>query len=297
MIKIRVATRGSKLSLIQTDIAIKYMKQVLSEAEFEKIVVKTVGDSVLDRPIHEVGIVGVFERDVDKAVADGVADVAVHSLKDIPSRIPYGMEIVFVTPRDSPHDVLIHRSAELLSPYELPVGTVVGTSSLRRKLQILSVNSSISVKPIRGNVDTRIAKLLRGEYDAIVVAECGIKRLGVELNYYRLPLIPFTPPPGQGIIAVTALRDSWIAKALSNRSDRATWTMAVCERTFIETLSAGCSTPLGFVCIYSEPNTITAVANVFPDNDHGIWIQRKSEAGRAEHLGKNVAEEVESLLG
>ncbi|MEM2008162.1 MAG: hydroxymethylbilane synthase [Ignisphaera sp.] len=296
MRKIKVATRGSRLSLIQTDIAISYMKQMIPEAEFEKVVIKTVGDIVTDKPIHEIGVVGAFEKDVDKAVLNGLADVAIHSLKDIPSEIPYGMDIVFVAPRDSPNDALIHRSGEVVSPYDLPSGTVIGTSSLRRRLQILSINNELIVKNLRGNIDTRVAKLMNNEYDAIIVAECAVKRLNLDIKYYRLPIIPFTPAPGQGIIAVVAPSDSWIARVLRDKSDRYTWAMMKCERTFLETLRAGCRTALGFVCISHQSNTLTAVANVFVDEGKGIWIQSRSDIDKAERLGERMAEEVKSLL-
>lgn len=293
--RITVATRGSKLSLIQTEIALKYMKSVLPQLEFVIKPIKTLGDVRQNEYIHEIGVIGVFEKDVDKAVLSGEADIAVHSLKDLPSKIPEELEIVFTPPRDSPHDVLIHRSGCVVEPHELPPGTIVGTSSIRRKMQILFVNNNVEVKLLRGNVDTRIMKLMRGDYDAIIVAECGVTRLGLNIKYYRLPLIPFTPPPGQGVIAVVALADSWIAKTLKGLSDPLTTAIVKCERAFIENLGEGCKTPIGFICLPRQ-GKVQAIANVFIDNGVGIWIKREKDIGMAEKLGLEMADEVKSYL-
>lgn len=293
---IRVATRGSRLSLIQTEIAIKYMSKILDNATFEKIIIKTTGDKIIDKPIDEIGVVGVFEKEVDRALLDGKADIAVHSLKDLPSKLPQDIEIVFVTPRENPYDVLIHRSGKIISPENLPEGSVIGTSSLRRKMQILSLREDVFVKPLRGNVDTRIMKVLKNEVDAIIIAECGVKRLGINVEYYRLPVIPFTPAPGQGIIAVTALRSHWISKFLQGFSDQATWKMMICERTFLSEIKAGCRIPIGFICQHHGNDILTAIANIFVE-EKGVWIKRKCRYCKPEEMGLEMAKLVRNIIG
>lgn len=293
---VRVATRGSRLSLVQTEIALKYISRALPGVVFEKIIVRTTGDEIDDKPISEIGVVGAFEREVDRALLDGRADIAVHSLKDLPTRLPQDIEIVFVPPREDPHDILIHRDGRATPLENLASGCVIGTSSLRRRMQILSVRDDVVVKPLRGNVDTRIAKLLRGEVDAIIVAESGVKRLGVSIEYYRLPLIPFTPAPGQGIIAVTALRNHWITRRLQNSSDPLSWRMMICERTFLREVGAGCRVPVGFVCQYREDGAATAIANIFT-GEKGVWIRRSCMGCSPEEMGLEMARLVRSIAG
>ncbi|MEM5873949.1 MAG: hydroxymethylbilane synthase, partial [Acidilobaceae archaeon] len=210
--KLRVATRGSKLSIAQTLLALESIKTVYPELEFEIVTIKTKGDILRDKPLYEIAEVGIFEKEVNQAVLRGEADIAVHSLKDLPSRFSDEMEVVYAPPRDSPHDALVSRRVGVKSPEELPEGAIVGTSSLRRIAQLRFFNDKLRIENIRGNLDTRLKKLESGAYDAIVVAEAGLLRLKVDVPYIRLPLVPFTPAPGQGIVAVVALKDSPIAK-------------------------------------------------------------------------------------
>ncbi len=294
--RVRVATRGSKLSLEQTRIALNHIRELYPNLEFEIITVKTTGDIERDKPLYEFKASGVFEKEVNKTLLRGEADIAVHSLKDIPSSMDERLEIVFAPPRDPPNDVLIHRSGNVVSPEELSEGSVVGTSSLRRMAQLRFVNDGIKVENIRGNIDTRIRKLLSNLYDAIVVAEAGVRRLGLNIAYYKLPLIPFTPAPGQGIIAVVALRDSDIARMLRGKSDKATWSMLVAERSFIEELRVGCKLPIGGVSLVNG-NKITFIASVLSrDGSKGYWVKLKGGLEEAERIGRRAAEIVKAYI-
>jgi len=295
-VEVKVATRGSKLSLIQTEIALRHIKALYPNLDFKIITVKTQGDIEKDKPLYEIRSPGVFEKEVNRAVLRGDADIAVHSLKDIPSSMDENLEIVFVPPRDSPHDVLIHKSGSIVSPEELAEGSVVGTSSLRRIAQLLFVNDRVRVENIRGNLDTRIRKLLEGPYDAIIVAEAGVKRLGLSIAYYRLPLIPFTPAPGQGFIAVVALRDSWIAKMLRDKIDPHTRSMVLAERSFLEELKLGCKAPVGGVALASGDKLIFIASILARDGSKGYWVKMKGGLEEAEKLGRVAAESLKSMV-
>ncbi|MEM0339936.1 MAG: hydroxymethylbilane synthase [Acidilobaceae archaeon] len=294
--KLRVATRGSKLSIAQTLLALESIKTVYPELEFEIVTIKTKGDILRDKPLYEIAEVGIFEKEVNQAVLRGEADIAVHSLKDLPSRFSDEMEVVYAPPRDSPHDALVSRRVGVKSPEELPEGAIVGTSSLRRIAQLRFFNDKLRIENIRGNLDTRLKKLESGAYDAIVVAEAGLLRLKVDVPYIRLPLVPFTPAPGQGIVAVVALKDSPIAKMLKNKADRATWSMMIAERSFVETLRAGCKTAVGAVSLYNENKLLMISCILAPDGSRGLWFKMKSDASEAEKLGASMAETVKSYM-
>lgn len=294
--KVRVATRGSKLSLAQTEIAIEHIRRLYPQLEFEIVTVKTRGDIEKEKPLYEFKTSGIFEKEVNMALLRGEADIAVHSLKDIPSSIDEDLEIVFAPPRDKPNDVLIHRSGNVIPPEELPEGSVVGTSSLRRIAYLRFVNDRVRIENIRGNLDTRIRKLLLNLYDAIVVAEAGVRRLNIDITYYRLPLIPFTPAPGQGIIAVVALRDSSIARMLRGRSDRTTWSMIVAERSFIEELRVGCKLPVGGVSLV-DGDKLTFIASVLSrDGSKGYWVKFKGGLEEAESIGRRAGETIRAKI-
>lgn len=294
--EVRVATRGSKLSLIQTEIAIKHIKALYPNLEFKIVTVKTRGDIERDKPLYEIRASGVFEKEVNRTVLRGDADLAVHSLKDIPSSIDERLEIVFAPPRDPPNDVLIHRSGSRIAPEELPEGSVVGTSSLRRIAQLKFVNDRVRIENIRGNIDTRLQKLLSGSYDAIIVAEAGIRRLGVNVNYYRLPLIPFTPAPGQGFIAVVALRDSEIARMLRDKMDLRTRSMILAERSFLEELRIGCKAPVGGVSIVNDGKLYFIASVLSRDGSKGYWIKLKGDVTEAERIGRMAGESLKSVI-
>ncbi|MEM4559126.1 MAG: hydroxymethylbilane synthase [Acidilobaceae archaeon] len=294
--KIRVATRGSRLSIIQSEIALDAIRSIYPQFEFEIITIKTRGDIENDKPLYEIRDIGVFEKEVNKAVLEDKADIAIHSLKDIPSSISEELEIVFTPPRGPLSDILIHKSGNPVLPEELPEGSIVGTSSIRRIAQLRFINSNIRVENIRGNIDTRVKKLLLGLYDAIIVAEAGVERLKLGLSYYRLPLIPFTPSPGQGIIAVIARRDSRIASMLRGKSDPITWAMVRAERRFLEVLRLGCKAAIGGVAVRSGSGLEFIASILSPDGSRGFWFKFKGDLSSAEKLGEVAGETVKSYL-
>jgi hydroxymethylbilane synthase (EC 2.5.1.61) len=203
--RIRVATRGSKLSLLQTEEFLSQIKAVEPDVQFEIVVVKTTGDVVQDKPLYQIGVKGIFEKEVNLAVLRGEADIAVHSLKDLPSELTPGLVLAGFSKRAPPHDALVSVHGYDLDT--LPRGAVVGTSSVRRAEFIKARRPDVEVKPLRGNVDTRVNKILAGQFDAAVMAVAGVYRLyGEKLPVAVVPLRPeeVPPPPGQGIVVAVA---------------------------------------------------------------------------------------------
>ncbi len=249
--KIVVATRPSRLSLIQTQIAIDWIRRQYPDVRFEIRTFKSTGDRIVDKPLYMIGVKGIFEKEINLAVLRGEADVAVHSLKDLPAEIDPRLELACFPPRDSPFDVLVVPRDRVPDIRALPSGAIVGTSSLRRRAFLLRLRRDLRVEVIRGNVDTRIRKLLEGKYDAIILAECGIERLlraglSFEINYSRLLADMMPPAPGQGIIAIVARKDdSDLLRMLRSASHPETTAEALCERAFLKTVRGGCHIPLG----------------------------------------------------
>ncbi|MEM4472585.1 MAG: hydroxymethylbilane synthase [Archaeoglobaceae archaeon] len=257
--KIRVGTRGSKLALVQTMMVVERLEKEGYEVEVK--VIKTTGDIMKDKPLHEFKGIGAFVRAIDTALARGEIDVAVHSYKDVPSARVEGTKISAVLERDSPCDVLISKDGKRLE--ELETGAKIGTSSLRRRAQFARLRGDLSFENLRGNLDTRIRKLKEGLYDAIIVAEAGIRRLGIEVKYQRFPPDLIVPPPNQGIIAVATRVGE--EDLVSFMNDEKTWIEAQVERIIARELGFGCAVPFG---VYAElrGERVKVICEVLGDN-------------------------------
>jgi hydroxymethylbilane synthase len=231
---LRIGTRGSKLALIQAET----VKSLLAKngVESKLVVVQTSGDNFTDKPFREAGI-GAFVRDIDERMLTGDIDIAVHSMKDVPTKRPKEIGICAVMPRASPYDVLI---------FERPLreGATIGTSSLRRQAQLARYYPLYNRRQIRGNIDTRMRKLRASEFDAVILAEAGLERLGIRINKKRLP---FVPSPNQGIIAVMANQEIDKFDAVVKINDKQTLIEGMVERVIMETLGGGCLVPLGIL--------------------------------------------------
>jgi hydroxymethylbilane synthase len=236
---IRIGTRGSKLALAQTETVIRKLDTLGIESE--KVIVSTEGDTTTQVPLHAIGGQGVFVRALDDAILDGRIDCAVHSMKDIPAFRPSGLFTAAVLKRDSAADFVAHTK---------PIGSVkvVGTSSTRRRAQLLRHDPEIVVKDLRGNVDTRLRKLNEGEYDAIILAEAGLTRLDLRVPGERSPPEKFVPSPNQGTVAVVSRADPSLMEVLSALDHPQTRTDVLIERAVMEQLGGGCFTPLGIYC-------------------------------------------------
>ncbi len=288
-LKIRIAARGSRLSLAQVNLFVAALLRRFPDAEVVVRTVKTTGDIYWDLPFTEIGAKGIFEREVNKVVIDGKADVAVHSLKDVPSRVSEALTLAAVLPRDPPYDVLVSREGGK-GLQDLPSGAVVGTSSARRRAMILHLRPDIQVKPLRGNVDTRLRKLREGLYDAIVLAEAGIVRLGLKVDYVRLPPEKVVPAPAQGIIAVYARRnDQRLLEALAEISDPRTMVEARAERAFLASVGGGCHVPLGGYAELAGDRLVMRAGLASPGGERMVYIVEEGDPERPEELGERAA--------
>jgi len=236
---VKVGTRGSKLALAQAETVCK--KLAAKGIATEQVIITTEGDTNTQVPLHEIGGQGVFVRALDDAILAGKIDCAVHSMKDIPAFRPSGLFTSAILKRDSAADFLAHAT---------PIGMVrvVGTSSTRRRAQLLRHDPEVTAKELRGNVDTRIRKMNSGEYDAIVLAEAGLTRLGLRIPGERLPVDTFVPSPNQGTIAVVSKADPSIMEILSALDHPETRKDVAVERAVMEQLGGGCYTPIGIHC-------------------------------------------------
>jgi hydroxymethylbilane synthase len=237
----RIGTRGSKLAMAQAEKVCALLETKGVKAE--PVVVKTSGDVQADRPLYALKGYGAFVREIDDLLLKGEIDAAVHSLKDIPTERPEGLVLAAVLPRESALDVAITRDGRRLK--DLPEGAVIGTSSTRRRAMMLRHYPHLRTKDIRGNVDTRLRKLDAGEYDAIILAEAGLIRLGIVLQAERLDPYQFVPAANQGVIAIVARKDSPEFAALQQLNDPTTSIETKVERFIAAALDGGCVVPMG----------------------------------------------------
>jgi hydroxymethylbilane synthase len=233
--KIRVGTRGSALALRQTEEVLRALKSLWPFLEFEVMVIKTTGDKVIDSPLFKIGSKGLFVKEIEEALLEGRIDIAVHSLKDLPTKLPSGLTIGAIPKRLDPRDVLILPKGE---------GRRIGTSSLRRMVQLKRLFPHFEVLPIRGNLDTRLRKLKRGEVDGLVVALAGLLRLNLEVEGVKV-LDELIPAPGQGALAVECREDSPFMDLLREVNDPSSERAVFCERAFLMEMGGGCQVPLG----------------------------------------------------
>ena len=236
---VRIGTRGSRLALAQTATVIKKIEAL--GMEVEQKIIATQGDQVTGVPLHAIGKQGVFVRALDDAILNNEIDCAVHSMKDIPAIRPSGLVTAAILTRDSPADFLAFYG---------PVSAVkiVGTTSTRRKAQLLRHDPSLDIRDLRGNVDTRLRKLSEGQFNAIIVAEAGLTRLGIRVPGERLPVEKFVPSTNQGTIAVVSRADPSLMEVLSALDDGGTRKDVAIERAVMEQVGAGCYTPMGIYC-------------------------------------------------
>ena len=236
-----IGTRGSELARVQTGMVVSMLRERRPGLDADVRVVTTTGDVVRDRPLEALGGFGAFTKELDRLIVNGEIDAAVNSLKDMPVDLTEGVELAAVLPRAPVEDVL-------LSPVpleQLPPGAVVGTSSVRRRMQLLARRPDLDIRDLRGNVPTRIRKWKEGEYDAIVAARAGLVRLGLDEEYHILPPEVFVPSPGQGAIAVVCRAGSPHLPILRELDDARTRREVEAERRVLKGLGGGCSVPIG----------------------------------------------------
>lgn len=244
--RIRIGTRKSQLALWQANFIAGKLKERGFDVEIVKIT--TQGDKILDVPLAKIGGKGLFVKEIEEAMLRGEIDIAVHSLKDVPTKLPEGLDIVAIPEREDPSDAFL--SVKYDSIWSLPQGGKVGTSSLRRKSQTLNLRPDLEVQDLRGNVDTRIRKLEEGLFDGIVLAYAGLKRLGLD-HKVKEKLSPdrMIPAVCQGFLGIEArVDDKKLLDAISFLNHEESFVRASAERAFLSTLEGGCQIPLGAFC-------------------------------------------------
>ncbi len=287
--KYLVGARGSQLSLAQTNWVISELKKK-AQAEFEIIPITTKGDTDA-RPLFTINQKGIFEKEIDKAVAEKKIDFAVHSLKDVPAELPDDLVLACIPKREPANDIFISRDGTTLDA--IKKGAVIGTSSLRRAVQISRQRPDLVVKPIRGNIETRIKKISEGKFDGIVLAQAGIQRLGLDIKFEKLSVKTFTPSPGQGALAIVARKDNGpVLELLKKIEDPISRNAIEAERSLSMFVDSGCRFPVGALA-NQEGDRLTLDVTVYSvDGSKFIAITRDSQSGNAKELGKQVASEL-----
>ncbi|MEM3382922.1 MAG: hydroxymethylbilane synthase [Nitrososphaerales archaeon] len=285
-----VGTRGSKLSLIQTKSVLDHLKSIHPEIEFKVKVIKTLGDKERKKPLFTIDRKGIFEKEIDMAIVRGEIDFAVHSLKDVPILETPKTIIAAIPKRSSPYDVLISKGK--ISFNALAKGAVIGTGSLRRMAQIKFLRPDLEVRPIRGNVDTRIKKVKMGKFDGIILAEAGLERMGLENQIAeRFSLDQFTPAAGQGALAIVVREDNEnVARLLRPIHHPLTEAEVIAERSLVFSLEGGCRVPIGAIA-RAYNRTLSLYGCIYSlDGRKKIYSFAKGNIDEAQDLGKKVAQ-------
>lgn len=292
MKNITIATRGSKLALWQANHISDLLTKQYPGITVELLKIKTKGDKILDVPLAQVGGKGLFVKEIEEALLDGRADIAVHSMKDVPTELPEGLEVGIIPEREADTDSLLSVKYDGLDA--LPKGAVVGTSSLRRQAQLLGLRKDLKVETLRGNLDTRINKLLNGDFDAIIVATAGMNRLGLSAPKCEELAPPrFLPAVAQGALGIEyRIADTEVRKMLDFLHHDKTAYQVQAERGFLTGLDGGCQVPIAsWSRIEGDTITLTGfVADI--DGTKPIRIEKSGPAAEAWKLGTDLAVEV-----
>ncbi|MEE2996842.1 MAG: hydroxymethylbilane synthase [Pseudomonadota bacterium] len=299
--RIRIGTRGSPLALWQANEVKRCLQDAhpdLAEgAAVEIAVIKTSGDRLQQGTLSDVGGKGLFTREIDDALLEGRIDIAVHSLKDVPTCLPGGLIIDCLLPRADPRDALISQGASSIA--ELPAGTIVGTASLRRKAMLLYNRPDLMVVPLRGNVDTRLEKVISGGVDATFLALAGLKRLGRN----DVPATPVSvdemlPAVCQGIVGIERREnDENIAALLSPLNDAAASVQAQGERELLAGLDGSCRTPIAAYAAVEGNELVFRAAIVRPDGSELLETRRRGPVEESVSMGRDAAEELRGRAG
>lgn len=285
---LKIGTRGSKLALAQAyevraGLAASHN---ISVEDIEIVVIKTTGDRVQDRPLSEIGGKGLFTKEIEEALFEGNIDIAVHSMKDMPTALPTGLEIAALLPREDARDAFLSPKAKDLA--SLPQNAVVGSSSLRRAAQIKRLRPDIEVVNFRGNVQTRLQKLESGIVDATLLAYAGLKRLGIEHEITSLiDIEDMLPAVAQGAIGIEIKSDDEKARAaIAPLNDKETEICVAAERAFLTVLDGSCQTPIAGYAELGDNDTVTIRGMILkPDGSESFFMQYEGAVTEAEKIG------------
>ncbi|PFG10081.1 MULTISPECIES: hydroxymethylbilane synthase [unclassified Marinobacter] len=288
---LRIATRSSALALWQAEFIKAELERLHSNVTVELVKIKTLGDKILDVPLAKVGGKGLFVKELEEAMLDGRADLAVHSMKDVPMAFPEGLGLVAICERDDPTDAFVSNHFSSLD--DLPQNAVVGTSSLRRESQLRANRPDLQIRMLRGNVNTRLAKLDAGNYDAIILASSGLKRLGFEARIRNcMPDTLSLPAVGQGALGIECRLDDQELRAMLeplNHTDSADRVKA--ERALNTRLNGGCQVPIAAYALL-EDNDMLWLRGLVGAVDGSLIFRAEGRVHRSEgeRLGRELAE-------
>jgi len=288
--KLIFATRPSALARWQTQWVINALKNLHHDLECEETIITTQGDKILDKPLPEIGGTGLFTPELQSELLNGDIHCAVHSRKDLPVENPDGLTVGCMPVRAEVRDALISSQGYTLAT--LPPGASVGTSSLRRAAQILSLRPDIRIQSLRGNVDTRLRKAMEGQYDAIILAGAGLTRLGLDSHVTEwLSLAVMLPAPGQGALAVQCRADDEETLALLSQLDHGATRKAVtAERAFLQGLGGGCAVPVAAYAMTNEQSSVIGLTGLVISEDGRTEVKVTKEGTDALMLGNELAQ-------
>ncbi|MGM0520380.1 MAG: hydroxymethylbilane synthase [Campylobacterota bacterium] len=295
MEKIVIATRKSKLALWQSEYVKSELLKHYPNMEIELKTFSTKADKILDVPLAKIGGKGLFTKELEIALANKEADIAVHSLKDVPTQFEEGFELAALTKRFDPRDAFLSQKYESIE--KLPQGAVVGTTSLRRRMEIKILRPDINLKDLRGNINTRIAKLKAGEYDAIILAATGVQKLQIEdeVTYFTpIDTDIMVPSMGQATLGIETLKNQELIDIVAVLHDKNAHIESTVERDFVHALEGGCQVPIGVKATILDNDKLKVKAIVgMPDASEVIQEEVEVDISEYKTIGKKIANNFE----
>jgi hydroxymethylbilane synthase len=288
-LKIRIATRKSALALWQARHVAAVLEGLPEVSDTKLLPLSTKGDEILDRSLQKIGGKGLFIKELEIAMQNGEADLAVHSMKDVPAEMPEGFCLAATMTRANHRDALVTRDGKRLD--ELPENARIGSSSLRRQAQLKMLRSDFRIEPLRGNVNTRLAKLENGDYDAIILAAAGLERLDLDhhISHQFLPS-EMLPAAAQGVLGIECLeKDVELRELLEQLTDPVTMQTTTAERAIARVLDASCQSPVAAYATVSNGTLALTALVAHPDGSESIRDSISGDAGEAEQLGEALA--------
>ncbi|MFA5867238.1 MAG: hydroxymethylbilane synthase [Actinomycetota bacterium] len=295
MTKVRIGTRGSQLALWQADKVALLIKKQHPGTITDLVKIKTTGDKILDSPLSKIGDKGLFVKEIENALIKREIDIAVHSAKDMPTEIPAGLILTAYLKRDDPSDALISADGRTLD--ELREGAVIGTSSLRRRAQLLAYRPDLRFVDLRGNVDTRLRKLKEEKLDAILLSGAGLTRLGMgDKITERIPASIVVPAVGQGLIVIEAREeDRKTLDFVEFMNDRDTAVCVKAERAFSDSIGGGCQVPMGALAVLEDGTMKLKAVVASLDGETLLRAEIDGPAEDGEALGRELAERMKDM--
>ncbi|MDG2940699.1 hydroxymethylbilane synthase [Exercitatus varius] len=290
--KLKIATRQSPLALWQANFVKDRLTEIYPDLTVELVPMITKGDVILDTPLAKIGGKGLFVKELENALLNGEADIAVHSMKDVPMAFPAGLGLSIICKREDPRDAFV--SNRYRSLRELPLGAIVGTSSLRRQCQLKTLRPDLKVQSLRGNVGTRLSKLDKGDYDAVILASAGLIRLGMRERIASFIETEISlPAAGQGAVGIECRTgDERVQKLLAPLADAETTACVLAERAMNNRLQGGCQVPIGgYAVLNGDELHLRALVGAL-DGSKIIRAEGKSAVKNAEVLGVRIAEQL-----